>query len=357
MATLYVASTETFVGKSATCVGLLTRAQRDGFSIGYMKPVSVSVTRTETSVHDDDAAFIREHFALPDPLEHVAPVLVTQGVVEQIMRGQATTDFVRRLREAYLAVSRNRDLLVVEGANTWAEGLVVDLSADQVSDMLEAPVLLVTLYRSPLSLDAVLAVQRYLGDRLLGVLINEVEAPKIEFVRSRVAPFLEKRGVPVFAILPQDPQLASVTVANLFEFLGGQLIGRPEWCERQVEHLVIGAMGSAAALSHFRRRANKAVITGGDRADLQLAALETSTSVLVLTGNIRPPATVLDKAEEQQVPVIIVSDDTLTTVERSERVFGHIRFKQASKIARFTQMLDELFDFDRLYDELGLVRR
>jgi len=246
--------------------------------------------------------------------------------------------------------------VVVEGANTWAEGSVVDLSADQVSDMLEAPVLLVTLYRSPLSLDAILAVQRYLGDRLLGVLINEVEAPKIDFVKNRVTPFLEQRGVPVFAVLQHDPQLASVTVADLFEFLGGQMIGRPEWCERQVEHLVIGAMGSAAALSHFRRRANKAVITGGDRADLQLAALETSTSVLVLTGNIRPPATVLDKAEEQKVPVIIVADDTLTTVERSERVFGHIRFKQAAKIARFSQMLDESFDFDRLYDQLGLVR-
>lgn len=164
-------------------------------------------------------------FALPDPPEHVAPVLVTQGVVEQIMRGQATTDFARRLREAYLAVSRNRDLLVVEGANTWAEGSVVDLSADQVSDMLEAPVLLVTLYRSPLSLDAMLAVQRYLGDRLLGILINEVEAPKLDFVRNRVVPFLEQRGVPVFAVLPQDPQLASVTVADLYEFLGGQMIG------------------------------------------------------------------------------------------------------------------------------------
>jgi dethiobiotin synthetase len=43
MATLYVASTETFVGKSAVCIGLLRRMQRDGFNVGYMKPVSVSV--------------------------------------------------------------------------------------------------------------------------------------------------------------------------------------------------------------------------------------------------------------------------------------------------------------------------
>lgn len=354
MATLYVASTETFVGKSATCAGLLQRAQRDGFRVGYMKPVSVSVTRTETSVHDEDAVFIREHFALPDPLERLAPVLVTQGVVEQILRGQSS-DFARRLREAHLAVSRDRDLVVVEGANTWAEGSVVDLSADQVSDMLQAPVLLVTHYRSLLSLDAILAVQRYLGDRLLGVLLNEVEAPKLDFVKTRVVPFLEQRGVPVFGAIPQDEQLAGVTVGDLYEYLGGQIIGRAEWSERIVEHLVIGAMGTAAALTHFRRRANKAVITGGDRADLQLAALETSTSALVLTGNIRPPAAVLDRAEEREVPIILVADDTLTTVERCERVFGHIRFKQASKIARFTQMLDEAFDFRRLYDQLGLV--
>ncbi|HWQ14223.1 MAG TPA: phosphotransacetylase family protein [Roseiflexaceae bacterium] len=355
MATLYVASTETFVGKSATCVGLLDRARRDGFDIAYMKPVSVSVTRTEDATYDEDALFIRQHFGLQEPLERLAPVLVTQSIVEQRLRGQAV-DASRRLREAYMAVSRNKNFVVLEGANTWAEGSIVDLSADQVSDMLQAPVLLVTRYRSLLSLDAALAVQRYLGDRLLGVLLNQIDEPKLEYVRTRVVPFLEQQGIPVFAALPADPQLAGVTVADLQEFLGGQLIGNPAWTDRLVEHLMIGAMGAETALSHFRRRANKAVITGGDRSDLQLAALDTSTSVLVLTGNIRPVAPVIDRAEERQVPIILVADDTATTVERAERVFGHIRFKQQAKIQRFTALLDAAFDFARLYDELGLVR-
>ena len=85
MATLYVASTETFVGKSATCVGLLDRARRDGFIAGYMKPVSVSVTRTEGAVLDEDAEFIRKHFGLADPLEKLAPVLPL-GVPVQIFK-------------------------------------------------------------------------------------------------------------------------------------------------------------------------------------------------------------------------------------------------------------------------------
>lgn len=354
MATLYVASTETFVGKSATCVGLLDRARRDGLDIAYMKPVSVSVTRTEEGTFDEDTLFIRRHFGLPDPLERLAPVLVTQSAVEQRLRGQAG-DSARRLRDAYVAVSRGKDLVVLEGANTWAEGTIVDLSADQVSDMLQAPVLLVTRYRSLLSLDAVLAVQRYLGERLLGVLLNQIDEPKLEYVRSRVVPFLEQQGVPVFATLPSDSQLAGVTVADLHEFLGGQLIGSPAWADKIVEHMLIGALGAEAALSHFRRRPNKAVITGGDRSDLQLAALDTSTSVLVLTGNIRPVVPVIDRAEERQVPIIMVSDDTATTVERAEQVFGAIRFKQQAKIQRFTALLDQGFDFGRLYDQLGLA--
>lgn len=353
MATLYVASTETFVGKSATCVGLLDRARRDGFSIGYMKPVSVSAIPNEGAPVDEDALFICRHFGLTDPAEQVTPVLVTSGMVEQILRGQAP-DFSRRLRDANVAVSRDKDFVVLEGANTWAEGSVVDLSADQVSDMLEAPVLLVTRYRSMLSLDAILAVRRYLGDRLLGVLINQVEQPKQEFVQGRVVPYLERIGIPVFGTLLEDAQLAGVTVSDLHEFLGGQLIGNPEWSNHLVEHMMIGAMGAESALSHFRRRANKAVITGGDRGDLQLAALETSTSVLVLTGNVRPMPNVLDRAEERSVPIIVVPDDTSTTVERAERVFGHIRFKQTAKVERFTSMIDQQFDFARLYDQIGL---
>ena len=354
MATLYVASTETFVGKSAACIALLDRAQRDGFTASYMKPVSVSAMHTEDTVLDEDAAFIRKHFGLPDPLDRIAPVLVTQGVVEQIMRGQGP-DLSKRLREAYVAISRDKDFVVLEGANHWAEGSLVDLSADQVSDMLQAPVLLITRYRPTLALDAILAVQRYLGDRLLGVLINQIQEPQLDFVQNRVAPFLEKQGIPVFATLVQDPQLSGVSVADLLEHLGGQLIGRQNWLNKLVEHLLIGAMGAETALSHFRRRTNKAVFTGGDRSDLQLAALETSTSVLVLTGNIRPTPAVIDRAEEREVPIILVADDTLTTVERAERIFGHIRFKQVAKIERFTALLDQRFDFARLYDELGMV--
>jgi BioD-like phosphotransacetylase family protein len=117
---------------------------------------------------------------------------------------------------------------------------------------------------------------------------------------------------------------------------------------------MIGAMGADASLSFFRRRANKAVITGGDRSDLQLAALETSTAALVLTGNFRPSPQVIDRAEERSVPLILVPDDTLTTVDRAERLFGRVRFHQEPKLQRFAELMDAHFNFARLYEAMGL---
>lgn len=355
MATLYVASTETFVGKSAVCIGLLQRLQRDGYRVGYMKPVSVSLGHRPGLGVDEDALFVRETLGITTPVEQLSPVMITPGVVEAILRGQFTS-YTRILRDAFLAVSRGKDVVVLEGTNTWSEGALVDLSADQVTDLLQAPGLLVTRYDSTLNVDTVLSVQRYVGDRLLGVLINQVEEPQLDFVRKRVVPFLEGRGIPVFAVLPHDPTLAGISIEELLEHLGGQLIGQREWCTRIAETLMIGAMGPDASRSFFRRRGNKVVVTGGDRSDLQLAALETDTSALLLTGNRRPAPEVIDRAADLAVPIILVPDDTLTTVDRAEHLFGGVRFHQESKLRRFTELMDASFDFPRLYQILGMRR-
>ena len=58
-----------------------------------------------------------------------------------------------------------------------------------------------------------------------------------------------------------------------------------------------------------------AVVTGGDRTELQMAALETSTHCLILTGRIPPKEIIIERAESLEIPVLSVDTDTLTTVE------------------------------------------
>lgn len=345
MATLYVASTETFVGKSAICAVLLDHYRAAGRSIGYMKPVSVGVAQTEQGALDQDAQLMREMFDLPESAEQIAPVLATTRIVEGVLRGEKP-DFAGTLKDAYNAVAQGKDVIVLEGANTWAEGALLDLSADQVSDLLNAPVLLVNRFRTINAVDIIVAVHRYLGDRLLGVALNQVFPSQLEYVRSTVVPFLEGAQIPVLGVIPHDAQIEAPTVQNVIDHIDAQIIGAGDR-QRLIENLSIGAMSAENALSFFRRKVNKAVITGGDRSDLQIAALETSTSCLILTGNMRPAATVMDRAAQRNVPILLTPDDTLTTVQRLESLMGHLRFG-GSKRDRFHTLAEAHLDWNRL---------
>ena len=52
--------------------------------------------------------------------------------------------------------------------------------------------------------------------------------------------------------------------------------------------------------------------------------------------------------------MILVRQDTLSTVEVIERFFGKTRFHLEKKVQRFEEMLEDRFDFGRLYAVLGL---
>ena len=123
-----------------------------------------------------------------------------------------------------------------------------------------------------------------------------------------------------------------------------------------IEHLVVGAMSAEQALPRIRRvPGTKAVITGGDRADIQLVALETATHCLILTGHLRPVPEVLRRAEECGVPVLLVRSNTLETVQAIEQVFGKTRLGQRAKLEEFEALLEKHFDFSRLNQVLGLT--
>jgi BioD-like phosphotransacetylase family protein len=351
MATLYVASTETFVGKSAICAMLLAQFRAQGRTVGYMKPVSVSVAQTEQGAVDQDAQLMRELFSLQEAPEQIAPILATTRVIEGVLHGNQP-DFGTQLQTAYASVAEGKDVVVLEGANTWAEGALLNLSADQVSDMLSAPVLLISRFRSINAVDNIMAVHRYLGQRLLGVVLNQVFQSQQEYVRSAVMPFLEQSQIPVLGVIPHDPQIEAPAVNQVAAHINAVVVSEGDQ-DRLVENLSVGAMSAESALSFFRRKPNKAVITGGDRSDIQIAALETSTACLILTGNMQPATTVLERAARRNVAILMTTDDTLTTVQRLESLMGHLRFG-GGKHERFHTVAAEYMNWERLNQLLGL---
>lgn len=354
MATMYIASTDTASGKTALCLGLGKRLQSDGFSVGYMKPISLSAHRLEGSMVDEDARFIKKELQLAEPISDLVPIPLDPQAVESIMRKQKWLDYPKRLLEVFGRVSKGKDVMLVEGVDRLSAGGLIRLPANEVCKLLDAKSLTVVRYTGLLSLDAVLFYRRVLGDPMIGAVMNGVPQRLMESAEAVAKPFLQKEGILVYGVLPEDRFLMSVSVKELAEALEAEIVTRPDKGEELVQNLMVGAMSADVALSYFRQKPNKAVITGGDRSDIQLAALQTSTNCLILTGNLHPQDMIKGVAQEMGVPIVVSKYDTLTTIEIVEGFFGKSRFQQEKKTQRFQELLSEHFDFTSLYITLGL---
>lgn len=353
MKALYITSAETYSGKSALCIGLGLRFKKDGMSAGYMKPVNVNCQVKEGVAYDEDVFFAKQVYGMNEPAELISPVALTPAKLEQQLRGPET-DFQPKLKEAFAKLAEGRDVLVLEGGRSLREGYVAGLPPKKVVEMVGAGVLAVIKYDDTLLVDRAMTAQNYFGKHFLGAVINEVPKTQAEIVKNIIVPFLTRHNIKVFGVLPKDQVLSAPSVRELAEGLQAEILCSAECGDELVEHMLVGAMGVESALSYFRHKPNKAVVTGGDRADIQLAALETSTRCLILTGNLYPSPSVLNRAEELCVPVLLTRLDTLATIEIIEGFFGRSRFQQPKKMERFSALLEENLDFAALYQAMGV---
>jgi BioD-like phosphotransacetylase family protein len=349
---LLIGSIEPFSGKSGTIVGLAHQLRERGLTVSYGKPVGTCPSPGETGIVDEDVEFIRELLRLP-PARCRTPLVYADATgIRKRLQGKDDRDYGKALVPHLEGIEG--DIVLIEGAGTLREGSVFALGMAEMARLLDAPVLLVVRYTSPSLVDGILEAGRELADSLLGVVIGDIPDEGIEEVQSTWQPYLHSRGIEVLGTLPASKLLRSVRVGEIVHLLNARVLCRPDRLDWMVESLAIGAMNVNAALEYFRKGENMAVITGGDRTDLQFAALETSTSCLILTGNISPDPSLSRRAEDLEVPILSVNLDTLTAVEIVGRAFGKVRLQEPIKVDCIRRLMEEYFRVDRLLEKLAL---
>jgi uncharacterized protein len=350
MVPLFFISNRPFSGKSSMCVGVSKIFTEKGLKVGYMKPVGTLPTRVGGITTDEDAQYISNILKLEDNLEDICPVVITQQCCREGLKDENySKGFIKKIEKSYKNIQKNKDIVVLEGAKSIEDGCFMGISAIKITERLNAKTIMVLKYDNDM-VDEILYSRKILGDYFGGIIINWVPRSQMNYLEELVLPYLNSKGVENFGYVVSDKILSSVSVREMAEFLNGQIICAEEKADDLVETFMVGAMGQEQALKFFRRKANKAVITGGDRADVQLAALETHTKCLILTGNFQPSTVVLGRAEELGVPMILVNYDTLTAVEKVGEIIGHVRFHEVKKIDKIVEVVREYIDTEKILE-------
>lgn len=353
MKRILVVSTEKHSGKSLLSLGMGRTLQERGLSIAYMKPISFEVSYATGAPIDRDADAIRSLLSLDDALEDIAPVPLEGPFLREAVES-GDRGFRERITESFGRIAAGRDVAIIEGRNYLGLGVGAGLSDIDLAALLDADVLLLTQYDGEEAIDRILCALHLFvdGPNILGVILKDVPMDRsFNLTNEFLSSFLASRGAEVLGIVPYDHNLRSVSTAEIAKRIGGRVLTDPS-IEQDVRYFIIGAMGPEASLRSFRRTPELAVITGGDRAEIQRAALDVpSLRALVLTGNIRPSREILDRAAERRVPVIMTGQNTMAAATLCEGMLSRSWIRPGASLDYAVDYIRFNVDIDRIVEK------
>jgi BioD-like phosphotransacetylase family protein len=341
LAALYITSSQAGVGKTLVCAGLGRHLKGDGKKVGFFKPMVAAIKSPAEKAGDSDTEFIKRILALKEPLDSLCPFISGKGKLSS------------QIKPAYARVSKDKDVVIVEGIWRQRPGARPIEASYEVVAALKAKVVVVEGYSPELFRAKFLDKYSDFGEYLLGVVLNKVPGSQLEAVSEQLS--AQGGGVDVLGVLPEDRALLGLTVGELAELIEGEILNGAEKSAELVESFMLGALTLDSGLYYFGRKNDKTVVVRVDRPDMQLAALETSTRCLVLSGDGSPIDAVRRSAEDKGIPIIVTKADITSVVNSVEQALGRSKFNQAKKLPRLAEIMKQRFDFKALYKVLGLA--
>ena len=343
MAILQVIGSGPGVGKTSLISALALSLLEEGRRVGYYKPFSSSPDddRYTSFVYEtllDRAPPLNSPHPLPAP--HDGP------------GGALPAGTAEGIRAAIADISSDADVILVDGPDLPLIQALGPATGQGLAPEAGARTLLVSGYEAGMEAASIARMAEAFGETLAGVVINGFLRHRSREVTQGLVGELRSRGVPVLGAIPEERAMLSVTVRQIADYLGGRWLQGPEDTEAWVDRFLIGGNIMDSGPNYFGRYSNQAVITRAERPDIQLASLMCDTQCLVLTGGAEPTEYIKSEAFKKDVPIVLVSEDTLTTAESLGGLLSVANPHSRHKATHFAQCVRQHLDLDALQSAL-----
>ncbi|MFC2099981.1 DRTGG domain-containing protein [Candidatus Bipolaricaulota bacterium] len=344
MKSLIVASTREDAGKTSLIIGLAKALER---RFGYTKPLGDRFLYRKKRLWDYDAALLTRLFELSEEPESISLGFDHSKLRYMYDRTSVFEALARMLND----VGRDRDAVFIECGKDLSYGASVHLDPLTISQQTGTPVVIVAGGGEDEIADDLAFIKRFVTSdeaTVAGVIVNKVV--HLDDFRETHLPEIEAIGVDVFGVVPYVSELSTLSVSTVAEKLFARVIAGEDGLSRTIRNVVVGAMSVSAAMGDPRINApDKLVISSGDRSDMILAMLDAGgTSGIVLTNNIVPPSSVVAKASELGVPLLLVPKGTYETALQVETIHPLITADDQDKIERLAALAAEYVDLEKL---------
>ncbi|MFX0007384.1 MAG: DRTGG domain-containing protein [Candidatus Hermodarchaeota archaeon] len=345
----YLCSLEESAGKSFLSIGFIQKLKKEGKKFAYFKPVGVPKSAF-TNKADSDVGFILNTVYQTDlPYDFISPVSIPDAYYVDLIDTAKKEESLQKIKNAYEKITKGIDYVIIEGNPSIKKFIRIGLDDVTIAQNLGIDELV---YVSPESsdhaIDNIFFTKNYFEYRkvrIKAILFNKIDFEYIARIKELTQDHITRYDIPVLGIIEKSLELFSPRVNEILEQIGGELINEQasSGLDNLVETFLIGAMNAQAALKYLRQVKKAAFITGGDRTDLAMAALEQEVSTLILTGFIQPDMSVITLANKKGIPIILSPSDTYTTMRNLERLKPGIQKDEMEKVL---ELIEKEIDWD-----------
>lgn len=234
---LFVAATGQHVGKTTSCLGILTGLRKyfPSENINYMKPVGQQYVELDGVKVDKDVVLFKKWFNINAAPSHLSPVVIPRGYTRDYIDGKHNRqNQIDDILKAHDVMSMGCKMIVIEGTGHTGVGSVIDVNNAQVAKELGAKVILIGKGGLGSAFDE-LELNRSMfanhGVEIAGVVLNKCNPAKIPMLKDYFSRLLADRwgDVPLLGLVPDNRFLTQSTLADLKKHLKAELLAGEQY--------------------------------------------------------------------------------------------------------------------------------
>lgn len=347
----YFCSLEEQAGKSFLSIGFIQKLKKEGKKFGYFKPIGVPKSAFTNKADPDVGFILKTVYRTDHPYDFISPVSIPDVYYVDLFDSSKKEEYLQKIKKAYDKIIKEIDFMIIEGNPSIRKFIRVGIDDVTIAKALGINELIyVSTESSDRCIDNFFFTKNYFEFRqvrIRGILFNKIDYEYMARIKELTEDHISRYDIPVLGIIEKSIELFSPRVNEIKEQIGGELINEQAkpGLDNLVETYLIGAMNAQAALKYLRQVKRAAFITGGDRTDLAMAALDQDVSTLILTGFIQPDMSVITAANNKGIPIILSPSDTYTTMRNLERLKPGIQEDEMDKVL---ELIEKDIDWDLL---------
>ena len=187
----------------------------------------------------------------------------------------------------------------------------------------------------------------FYGERLVGFIINGVwKYKKNNFSKNK-----ELIDSKILAIVQESRSFMGNNAKKIIDYLEPTKIIGDKESDNFIENFLIGGFVLDWGPEYFSTKNNVALIARGDRPDVQLSAIQSGTVNLIIASSSKTPVEyVLNEAKKFDIPVVVVNDSTMETVNKLTEFIEKFDFDSMEKVKYANNILIDSLNFDSLFE-------